>query len=271
MATQIYTRMALAYGNVVKPELIDTLTPGGISGFESGFPADALEYEDPWTMCKTNGISGTPTFYYDFLAAPNARVLGVLNHSLFSSGYTQVQVWYFTAGYLSVGTKLIESDDDLWFGWDTVTSATLWKIEFTPSANDFYIGSIFMGPVPYQTLRNPSARGIQQTRKTDMTVERASGGAKLFNWGAAKRDATMSLSWERAEMSDVLWFRQRARDELIGVYSPEYADVGQYVNQGQEVFWGYVNNRGMKPRGPGASYTGQQARYEFVVNLEGAV
>lgn len=270
MAAETYDRMTIAYGNVVKPANITSLTPGGISGFQTGFPADNLEYEDPWTMMKTNGISGAPTFYYQFTGSFYPRVLGILNHNLKSAGYATVAIAHYTASYMTVATRTIESDDDIWVGWTDSVPATLWRIQLNATANDFQIGSIFLGSRNVMT-RNPSKAMVQQTRKTDMTVERSAGGAKLFNWGSAKRDASMTLSWERADMTDVLWFRQRSRDELLGVLPPEYFDVGEGVWPGQEPFWGYVDNRGMKPRGPGGINTGQQARYQFVVNLEGAV
>ena len=78
----------------------------------------------------------------------------------------------------------------------------------------------------------------------------------------------MELTWSRAIHSETEFWFQRGKYELLGILTPEHSDATTVI-LGQEIFWGYVKNRTMTPRGPGS--TGSTlAKYDMTIALEGA-
>jgi hypothetical protein len=279
MTLSTFTNIAIARSNLVNPTDVGGITTGNISGFVTGFPASNLEYEDPWTMMKTNGVTSPVTIETDFsplAASPVPRVVGIINHNLSTAGWTTVmpQRWNGSSwDDLNTLAINIVGDQDMLIVWDSVSASDEWRINLVGSGvSDFYLGSLFWGSV--ETLAtNPIDGGGIQTRTVPLVVERSAGGAKHVSFGAQRRSATLEISFVRAAQGDVAKWQQYGYYDLIGILPPEHGDWGSGITLASgEPFWGYVVDRTFAASGPGQYATaGTQAVYDYTVFLEGAV
>lgn len=268
----------IAYGNLVRPASVTSVTSAEITVTLGGFPLANLEVEDPWTMMKTSTVTGTWSIVHTFGSAVNPNVIGILNHNLLSTGHSSVSIAYFSGTWQTIGTYNLNNDSDVIAAWDDVGSHTQWRFTSSAPGNpNFQIGSVFYG---YQKVlaTNPAASGITQSRSSGVIVERSAGGARHVSFGSDRRSSDMRLSWSRATIADRNFFEQLptvtdnlTRSALVGILSPEHADIASAVDGGAPLFWGYVEEVNDSPRGPGSHLTGQPARYDMVVTLKGAV
>ena len=273
MANETYARMTIAHSNKVNPTDVTAIVTSGLTT-QTGFPASNLEFEDPWTIMKTATITpgpSVPIIEHQFAASQSFRIAGVINHNLRTAGYISVDFEYWTGSAWSLlgFTNVRPDDGDLLAGWTNVVSSTRWRIKLPTAASNFFIGSIFWGA---RTVleQNPTAAGVIQTREAPFLVEQSAGGAKHVTSGANKRSGILEATWSRGMPDDVKFFAELGKYELLGVLSPEYADFGSSGSFGHEIFWGYVVNRVMSPRGPGNS-TDLNYKYDMTLSMEGAV
>jgi hypothetical protein len=278
MAVQTFTKMAIARGQTVTPALVSSVATTNISTFLAGFPASNLEYgDDAWTMMKTGSVSGQPIITHTFFAAPEAKVLGILNHNIGSAGYNSVAVEYFN-GSIWVATASMSvpvgaggtPDSPIWVAWQTAgETATQWRFKLgSGAAGNFYIGGVFYGNAVNEFQKNPLI--MNQTMTETLIVETAAGGSKHVAFGADVRNQIMEITFSRLSEvdADKLW--RLKKQELVGILTPEHSDATTLI-AGQEVFWGYVLRRTVTPRGPGSSMSAQGSHYDITLQLEGAV
>ena len=271
MAVQTYSKVAVAFGNAVSPAGVTAVVTSGISAFLSGFPASNLEWEDPWILMKTASIIGQPIVEHQFATAVTPTVLGILNHNLGTAGYVSIAVerWNgVTWDAMATMTITETGDSDVWISWTAAASATRWRFRLgTGAAGNFYIGSVFYGVV-HVCESNPAI--MNQNRKTPITVETASGGARYTSFGADVRPGFSEIAWQRTTITEADFWRQLPKYSLLGILTPEHGDASTII-LGQEVFFGYLASRSITPRGPGGQLTTSPARYDMTLTLEGAV
>jgi len=270
MAIEVLANMAVAYGNQVNPTNVSAIVTGGITSFVSGYPAENLEIEDPWTMTKTSVVASAPSFEHQFASSLQLNALGILNHN-FHPAYTSLTVEYWNGStFVSVGAVTLYYNSDIWVSWDGSNSSARWRFRLNSGTTNLRIGSVFWG-FRYAMLKSPATALMSQARESPLLIEQSAGDARHVIFGAAKRTATMEVSWSRAPILDVDFFRTLGNNEMIGIMPPEHGDDIDLQVLGQEPFWGYVASRVMVPRGPGGRNTTQPATYDMTLTLEGAV
>ena len=278
MAVQTFTKMAIARVQKVTPALVNTVTTTNIGTFIAGFPASNLKYgDDAWTMMKTGSVSGQPIITHTFFAAPEAKVLGILNHNIGSAGYSSVAVeWFNGSIWVAAASMNIpvgglgQPDTPIWVSWQTAgETATQWRFKLgSGAAGNFYIGGVFYGQQVNEFVKNPLI--MNQTMTETLIVETAAGGSKHIAFGADVRNQIMEITFSRLGEVDAEKLWRLSKHELVGILTPEHSDATTLIS-GQEVFWGYVLRRTVSPRGPGSSLSAQGSHYDITLQLEGAV
>jgi len=269
-------KMSVAYGNYVNATDVAAVTSTNITALVSGFPLSNLKYPDPWTMTKTNGISGgDPTIKHEFNAPVAVGAIGIINHNLGSGYYSTVEVHSSPddAVWTLRGQIVVPAlnNNDMIIPINE-TAGLYWRLTFTSASADFYIGSIFYGVL--KTLdTNVNNAGYIQYRNVPVIVEESAGGARHVAFGADKKTSSVELRWSRAAMSVVSWFDGRPNYELLGIIGPEQGDMDDNGDEysGANLFWGYKVDDTTAPIGPGQMATSQQAKYAYTVYMEGAV
>ena len=278
MALVTFSKIAVAYNNLVNPSTVSSVTQVNIPVVEGGFPLSNLEYEDPWTMLRTASVTVTWDIIHTFTSSVGPMVLGIINHNLWSTGHSTVNVRYFSGSWVSIGTISLASDSDIIIPWDNVVSSTQWKFTSSAPGNpNFYIGSVFYGSYR-QFDRNPMPAGIRQTVESNIITETSAGGARHVSFGSKRRVASYEIAWDRTTIADRNFFQQLPtitdptylQSALIGIYPPEHGDLVSATDGGSPLFFGYISSIDDSPRGPGMHLTGQPARYDMVVHLMGA-
>lgn len=275
MAVQTFTKLAVARQNQVTPAKVTSVVTSGISSFLAGFPASNLEYgDDAWTTMKTGSVSGQPIIEHQFAVAPAPRVLGILNHNLGEAGYGTVAVeWWNGSSWTAAASMDIpigaggRPDTPIWVAWtDAGGSATRWRFKLgSGAAGNFYLGGIFYAQTLYEFQQSPLI--MNQTMSHPLIVETAAGGSKHIAFGADVRNQIAEFTFSRLNYVDASIIWRFENYELIGFLTPDHSNATAII-EGQEVFWGYVKNRTVTPRGPGGINT---SHYDVTLQMEGAV
>lgn len=267
MALEYPAKTTVLYANLTKPSLISAIVTTGISTFVAGFGSTNLRYEDPWTMMKTSAISGTPTFEIQFSSAQTVQSFGVINHNLFDAGYATATLRHWNGStYVSDGAiTIMQGNMDIAGSLTSPGSWARWQINLGTTGSNFFVGSFFLGS-RYVVGRNPSA--FFQTRTETTITEQSAGGAVHTIPGAAKSVGALEMTFERGTLTDVDFFRSRPKGELWGILPPEHVD-GYDIATGEDIFWGRKRDIRTDPKGPGGHFTVQEARYDYVVSLDG--
>jgi hypothetical protein len=269
---EVLSRLAIGYYDSITRGFGNAVVTGGITSTVSGFPSSNLLYPSPWDLMKTSAVSGTVTIEIDMSTSLTLQSFGLLNHNLWSAGYSSAAFQHWTGSWTTDATVTITpGDQDILCTTSAGVTSDKFRVSLgsAPPGTNFYLGLFYLG-LRYVVTRNPAPGGILQTRTEPIAFEESAGGARHFYTGFPKRSGKMELTWERTQIADVEFLRQQPKFSLLGIIPPEQGDF-QSSPGGQEIFFGYVVSNTPSPRGPGAQATADPARYDWTLELEGAV
>jgi hypothetical protein len=268
---EVLSRLAIAYADSITAGLGTSVVTSGITSTVPGFPSSNLLYKSPWDLMKTSAVSGTVIIEIDMSTSLVLQSFGLVNHNLWSAGYSgaSFQHWTGSAWSTDATVTITPGDQDVLCTTSAGVTSDKFRVNLGAASSNFYLGLFYLG-FRYVVSRNPAPGGILQTRTEPIAFEESAGGARHFYTGFPKRSGKMELTWERTTISDVEFLRQQPKFSLLGIMPPEQGDF-QSSPGGQEIFFGYVVSNTPSPRGPGAQNTADPARYDWTLELEGAV